>query len=129
MSLPAVLDASAILALLLEEPGANNLPDDVMIRSAISTVNLAEVQSRLITRGYDPDAAWEDTLSLVMNVVPFSEEAARIAGDLITKTKPYDLSLGDRSCLALAIALKGEVDTTDRSWKKLKLGIPINVIR
>ena len=129
MSPRAVLDASAILVLLLDEPGADKMTDDVMIRSVISTINLAEVQSKLVSRGYDSQAAWEDALSLVIDVEPFSQEMARIAGDLITKTKPYGLSLGDRSCLALAISLKGEVYTTDRRWKTLKLGIPIHVIR
>lgn len=129
MSLQAVLDASAILAIVFEEPGADKLTVEILKDAVISAVNLAEVQSKLVTKGYHPDAAWDDALSLVMEVVPFSQETARIAGDLISQTKPYGLSLGDRSCLALAIALKGEVYTTERSWKKLKLGIPIHVIR
>ena len=59
----------------------------------------------------------------------FTSEHARIAGDLIIKTESRGLSLGDRSCLALAIALKAPVYTTEQSWKHLKLGIPIHVIR
>jgi PIN domain nuclease of toxin-antitoxin system len=48
---------------------------------------------------------------------------------LITTTEKYGLSLGDRSCLALAIALKAPVYTTEQSWRNLKLGVPIHVIR
>jgi PIN domain nuclease of toxin-antitoxin system len=129
MTLRAVLDASAILVLLLNEPGADQLTDDVLIRSVACTVNLAEVQSKLVSRGYDPQEAWEDALSLVVDVIPFSQQMARIAGDLVKETKPSGLSLGDRACLALAISLKGEVYTAERSWNALQLGIPIHEIR
>jgi PIN domain nuclease of toxin-antitoxin system len=37
--------------------------------------------------------------------------------------------LGDRACLALGLALKAPVYTADRSWRKLKLNVPIHVIR
>lgn len=56
-------------------------------------------------------------------------EHAKIAGSLIAATEKYGLSLGDRSCLALAISLKAPVYTTEQIWKNLKLGIPIHVIR
>jgi PIN domain nuclease of toxin-antitoxin system len=68
-------------------------------------------------------------LSTVSAVEPFSDEQARIAGDLIAKTEKLGLSLGDRSCLALAIVLKAPVYTTEQVWKNLKLGVPIHVIR
>jgi PIN domain nuclease of toxin-antitoxin system len=124
-----VLDASAILAVIFQERGAEKLTDDLMDDAVISTVNLAEVQSKLLKKGYDPEEAWEDTLSLVTSAEPYTSEQARIAGDLITKTEKYGLSLGDRSCLALAIALKAPVYTTEQLWKNLKVGIPIHVIR
>jgi PIN domain nuclease of toxin-antitoxin system len=59
----------------------------------------------------------------------FDEQQARIAGDLVAQTRPIGLSLGDRACLALGIALKLPVYTAEKSWKKLKLGVPIHVIR
>jgi PIN domain nuclease of toxin-antitoxin system len=124
-----VLDASAILALVQHEPGEEKLTDEVMGNVVASTVNLAEVQSKLVKNGYGTDQAWADALELVTAAEPFTSEQARIAGDLIAKTEKYGLSLGDRSCLALAIALKAEVYTTERLWKNLKLGIPIHVIR
>jgi len=124
-----VLDASAVLALLLQEPGAEKLTDEVLENAVASTVNLAEVQSKLVKRGYDPDAAWEDVLDQVTAAEPYTSEQAKIAGTLIQKTDKFGLSLGDRSCLALALALNAEVYTTEKLWKNLKLGIPIHVIR
>jgi PIN domain nuclease of toxin-antitoxin system len=62
-------------------------------------------------------------------VEPYTSEQAKTAGDLIATTAKYGLSLGDRSCLALAIALKAPVYTTEQSWRNLKLGVPIHVIR
>jgi PIN domain nuclease of toxin-antitoxin system len=70
-----------------------------------------------------------DTLQLVAVVAPFTSEQARIAGDLIAITQKHGLSLGDRSCLALAISLKAPVYTTEQVWRGLKLGVPIHVIR
>ena len=124
----AVLDASAILAIIFDEPGAEKLTDEVLDKAVASTVNLAEVQSKLINKGFPPDEAWEDSLALV-KAEHFTPEQAKTAGTLIRTTQPLDLSLGDRSCLALAIALQADVYTTEKSWKNLKLGVPIHVIR
>ena len=124
-----VLDASAILAILFQERGGEKLTVEILEDSVISTVNLAEVQLKLIKKGYVPEEAWEDALSLVNSVEPYTSVHARIAGDLITTTEKYGLSLGDRSCLALAIALKAPVYTTEQAWKNLKVGVPIHVIR
>jgi ribonuclease VapC len=124
-----VFDASAMLALLHHERGAEMLTSDILERSVASAVNLAEVQSKLVKNGGDPGIAWRDAVASVNSVEPFTREHARIAGDLITTTEKYGLSLGDRSCLALAIALNAPVYTTEQIWKDLKVGIPIHVIR
>jgi PIN domain nuclease of toxin-antitoxin system len=124
-----VLDASAILALIQHERGAEKLTVEILKDAVISTVNLAEVQSKLVKKGYIPEEAWEDAISLVTAAVPFTSEQAKIAGSLIAKTEKYGLSLGDRSCLALAIALKAPVYTTEQVWRNLKMGVPIHVIR
>ncbi len=124
-----VLDASAILAIVFQERGGEKLTAEILKDAVISTVNLAEVQSKLIKKGYQPEEAWEDAFSLINSAEPFTSEQARIAGDLITTTEKYGLSLGDRSCLALAIALKAPVYTTEQTWRNLKLGVPIHVIR
>jgi PIN domain nuclease of toxin-antitoxin system len=124
-----VLDASAILAIIFQERGNERLTDEIMDSAVASTVNLAEVQSKLLQKGFDPDEAWEDIQSLVPAAVPFTNEQAKIAGTLIAKTKRFGLSVGDRSCLALAITLKAPVYTAEQVWTNLKVGIPIHVIR
>ena len=125
----AVFDASAMLALIQGERGADRLTDEILDRSVASTVNLAEVQSKLVKASNDPDRAWEAVLSAVTAIVPYSSEQAKIAGSLVAMTQPFGLSLGDRSCLALAIELNAEVYTTEKLWKNLKIDVPIHVIR
>jgi len=124
-----VLDASAMLAVLNHEPGSEKLTLEMLSHSAGSTVTLAEVHTKLVSRGGDPDEAWEDALSAVHDPVPFTAEQARIAGNLVTQTRARGLSLGDRACLALGTALRAPVYTTDKSWKNLKIGVRIHVIR
>lgn len=124
-----VLDASAMLAVLNQEPGSEKLTPEMLGNAAGSTVNLAEAHAILVSRGGDPDEAWEDALSGIHESVPFSEEQARIAGGLVAQTRSLGLSLGDRACLALALALNAPVYTADRSWKNLKLPIRVHVLR
>jgi ribonuclease VapC len=124
-----VFDASAILAVIFREPGAEKLTDEMLETAIASTVNLAEVQTKLIQKGYDPDEAWEDALMLKKPPEAFTAEQAKIAGTLVSQTQSRGLSLGDRSCLALAISLKAPVYTTEKIWKDLKVGVPIHVIR
>jgi ribonuclease VapC len=124
-----VLDASAVLAIVHQEPGSERLTPKLLTESAISTVNLAEVQSKLVLSGWNTDEAWLDATSPVSEIVPFTASNARTAASLITETRPLGLSLGDRACLALALEIKAPVYTADRSWKKLKLGIRIHVVR
>jgi PIN domain nuclease of toxin-antitoxin system len=125
---PAVLDSSAILAVVFNETGGDVvLPH---LRGGIlSTVNLAEVHTRLVLRGVGADFAWRRVVSFGFEISFFDDLQARLAGELVTQTRPYGLSLGDRACLALAIQRKGTVYTTDAAWKKLNLGIEVEVIR
>src|SRR5215469_1774101 len=106
-----------MLAVLNHEPGAEKLPPEVLTNATGSTVNLAEVHTKLVSWGGDPDEAWEDTLSAVHESIPFDEEQARIACGLVSQSKPLGLSLN------------ATVYTTDRSWKNLKGGVRIHVIR
>lgn len=124
-----VLDASALLALLNDEPGAETLTPQMLNTAAASTVNLAEVHTKLVQRGLSPGDAWDVTMSPIREAVAFTAEQARLAGSLVSETRPLGLSLGDRACLALGIALHAPVYTADKSWKKLRLGIRIHVIR
>ena len=124
-----VLDASALLALLNQEPGAEKLTPELLSGAVISTVNLAEVHGKLVGRGLRPDQAWEATMTSIGEAVPFEVDHAKLAGDLVAKTRLLGLSLGDRACLALGLALKLPIYTADRSWKKLKVGARIRFIR
>jgi ribonuclease VapC len=124
-----VLDASAILAVIGGEAGAEKLTADLLARAVCSTVNLAEVHAKLVSRGWTSDQAWEDETSPVREVLPFDEEQARIAGDMVIQTRHLGLSLGDRACLALGIALKVPVYTAEKAWKKVEVGVRIHVIR
>jgi PIN domain nuclease of toxin-antitoxin system len=124
-----VLDASAILALISGEAGSEQLTPELLATAVGSTVNLAEVQGKLVSRGWSSEEAWQDATSPIQEVIPFDEHHARAAGDLIAYTRTLGLSLGDRACLALSMSLMAPVYTAERTWKKLKLGIPIHVIR
>jgi PIN domain nuclease of toxin-antitoxin system len=124
-----VLDASVILAILFEERGAEKMTDEILASAVISSVNLAEVQSKLVKMGHPPEAAWADARLLETDPEPFTAAHAKIAGSLILQTESRGLSLGDRCCLALGIALQAPVYTTERVWKDLRVGVPIHVIR
>jgi ribonuclease VapC len=124
-----VLDASAILALLFSEPGGEVLTDELLDESAVSTVNLAEVQTALVRRGVSPADAWARAIIVAGEMVPFTQDQARVAGSLVTQTRTLGLSLGDRACLALALESKARIYTADKSWKKLKIGVEIRLIR
>jgi ribonuclease VapC len=125
----SVLDASAILALLFNEPGSEILTDELLAESAVSSVNLAEVQSAIVRRGVAGADAWKRAIAATGEIFPFTRDQARVAGDLVAETRVLGLSLGDRACLALALEVKAPVYTADRSWKKLKVGVQVHVIR
>ena len=125
----SVLDASVLLAILNREPGAETLTPELLSGATVSTVNLAEVHGKLVGRGVPPDDAWEAIVGLIREAVAFTPEHARLAGDLVAQTRPLGLSLGDRACLALGLSLKAPVYTADKSWKMVKVGASIHVIR
>lgn len=124
-----VLDASALMAVINSESGADELTPQIMSAATISTVNLAEVHGKLIQRGFSSDDAWAAANGVIHEAVAFTTEQAKTAGDLVIKTRSLGLSLGDRVCLALGIALRAPVYTADRSWKNINLGVRIHVIR
>jgi ribonuclease VapC len=124
-----VLDASAILVALNGEAGSEKLTPAIIDVAISSTVNLAEVHTKLVNHGMDPAEAWEAVLSSVHSAADFTATLAEMTGNLVSQTRPLGLSLGDRACLALGISLGAPVYTADKSWKHLKLPIRIHVIR
>jgi PIN domain nuclease of toxin-antitoxin system len=123
-----VLDASAVLATLQEEPGADEI-DARLSEACISAVNFSEVVGKLTERGTPADIALGILAALDLDVRPFDRAQAERAGVLRVATRERGLSLGDRACLALTEALARTAVTTDRAWAKLDLGIAIEVVR
>lgn len=124
----AILDASALLAHIRGEPGSEPVAE-IAVDAFMSTVNLAEVFSKLLERTLTAEQADEIIYRYGFGVVPFDERLARRVGELRPATKTLGLSLGDRACLALAQREGLPVVTTDRNWTKLTLGIEIKVVR
>jgi PIN domain nuclease of toxin-antitoxin system len=123
-----VLDASAILALLHREPGG-----DIVLRHAgnaiVSAVNLSEVGARLVDHGMTEEAIRLAIGSVGAEVVPFDENLAYVASLLRARTRSRGLSMGDRACLALAMATGLPALTGDRLWMTLDVGVDIRLIR
>jgi len=130
----AVLDASALLALLKGEPGAERVAEALEQGAYLSAVNLAEVLSRLADWGEDPAEAQArmaqvGLLGAAVEVLPFTGEDALEVARLRALTRAYGLSFGDRACLALARRLGLPALTAERAWAELGLGIPVEIIR
>ncbi len=116
----AVLDASALLALLQDEPGADSVAD-VLPSAVISSVNFAEVFGKLAEKGMPTERVRNTLGSLDLNVQPFERALACEAGALRPATRALGLSLGDRVCLALALHLRVPALTTDQTWQRLHI--------
>ena len=126
----AVLDASAVLALLFEETGADVVR--MRVRSAlISTVNLAEVLAKLVDKGVPIEEAARAVEMLGMEAVPLSIKQAQLSGTLRSVTRAAGLSLGDRACLALARDRGLPAVTAERRWPDVAkdAGVDVEVIR
>ncbi len=123
-----VLDASALLALLNSEPGSRVVEANLS-GAVVSAVNLSEVVSKLSDSGM-PDPEIRTAIeSLGLDIRPFDVAMAYAAGTLRPATRGLGLSLGDRACLALGISVSATVLTSDRRWKRLKVGVKIHAIR
>ncbi len=123
-----VLDASAVLAFLFREPGHEKVAESIG-KSYLSSVNLAEVIGRFVRDGHDERQVLQRLSRTWFEVVPFTSEHAAIAAGLLPKTHDLGLSLGDRACLALALAKKLPALTADRAWLEIDLGIEIVACR
>lgn len=128
MSSKVVLDASALLCLLNDEPGADKVID-VLTRSVMGTTNFAEVVSKLRERGLSLEEVREALGGLHLDVRPLSPSQAMTIGDLRPATQPLGLSLGDRACLALALDLNAELFTTNANLASADVGVSITDIR
>lgn len=113
-----VLDASAILAFLQAEEGAD-VVEALLPDAAVSANNLAEVVAKLVDRGVPEGDVRTIVASFDFTVHSVSADDALANGLLRGSTRNAGLSLGDHSCLALAQRLALPVLTTDRAWSQL----------
>lgn len=130
----SVLDASAFLAYLHGEPGADVVADAIAATACIGAANLAETLAKLADSGPTPrDAVTQLTeigiLDGLVQVEPVTAEDAVAIAELRAATRDAGLSLGDRACLALGARLGLPVVTADRAWAELELGVPVQTIR
>lgn len=123
-----VLDASALLALLLQEKGADRVLA-VIQDSHISSVNFCETMTRAIERGFSGAVVEAQIHRSEVTIIPFDARQAVVAADLRQATRHLGLSLGDRACLALAKTLGASVMTADRAWASIDVGVGVTVIR
>ncbi len=124
----SVLDASALLAFLNDEPGSATV-EAALPRAAVSAVNLSEAATVLVEHGADPVEVRALLEGLGLDVVPFDALLAYRAAALRPATRAFGLSLGDRACLALAGQLDVVALTADRSWGRIKIPVEIRLIR
>ena len=124
-----VLDASAVLAVVRGEPGADLIGRHVG-SATISAVNLQEVYKELLDQGLDAETASDTVAALDLEVMSHGEGDAMGSARLASATKRFGRGLGDRSCMALAIRLGVPALTTDRAWAKLDVaGLQVIVAR
>ena len=130
----AVLDASAVLAWLFDEAGADRVDRALLQGAVIHTVNWAEVLSKLAERGLDSEIVEQEltergVLGQTLSVDPGEPADARTVASLRPLTRAQGLSLGDRYCLTLGRRRGWPVLTADRSWQTLEVAVSVELIR
>jgi PIN domain nuclease of toxin-antitoxin system len=125
-----VFDASALLALLRDERGAERVAP-LLNEASMTTVNFGEIVQHYARHGV-AEADIHGVLDpLPVERVLFDEDLAYAAGMLLMATKSAGLSFGDRACLALARRLGVKAVTADRAWGTIaaSIGVEIEIIR
>lgn len=128
-----VLDASALIAYLHGEEGADLVANAVAETAVTSAANWAETLAKLAELGHSPSEIanglrQQGLLGGLLEIVALTDEDALLIGELRPPTRELGLSLGDRACIALALRLALPVLTADGSWTELEaVGIRVEV--
>lgn len=121
-----ILDASALLAWLQDEPGVE-VVEEALSAAAISSLNWSEVYQKSLVHGIDVNGLRSDLEAVGLVILPFDAEDAERAATLWKAGS--GLSLVDRACLALGVRYSVPVWTTDRAWAQAATGVDVRVIR
>jgi PIN domain nuclease of toxin-antitoxin system len=125
-----ILDTSALLALLFEEPGRDVVQAAITEGdTAMSAVNFAEVVGKLVHLGAPGKEALRGFRPLGIDVVDFDHAQAVEVGTLEPVLHRRNTSFADRACLALARMRKWPALTADRPWASLDIGVEVRLIR
>lgn len=124
----SVLDASALLALLFDEPG-RAVVNDALPGAAISAVNWSEVLQKGVAAGVELERQQSRLQLMGLLVYPFTAEDAALTASLWPRTRSAGLSLADRACLALGARLGVPVLTTDGAWAGIDVGVEVRLLR
>ncbi len=123
-----VLDASALLALLNNEPGADAVRG-VIVGASVSALNWSEVVQKALEQQVDTTLLRRSLDRLAVSVVPFGADDAEATARLWLRSGVQSLSLADRACLALAGRLGAVAVTADRAWSTVDAGVEVQGIR
>lgn len=123
-----VLDASAILAVIFDEPGGDRVAAHLP-GALVSTVNIAEVATRLLAFDMPQDTVETVIDTLQLSIQQFDTDQALVTAQLRTVTRSAGLSLGDRACLALSKVRQVETLTADTAWQTIDAGVDVTLIR
>ncbi len=123
-----LLDASALLALIRNEPGCERVKA-VLDDSGIHSFNFAEVVRKMIAKGM-PASELQTLLEELQLTVfeAFSRELAYAAARLAAQNLSLGLSLGDSVCMTVASGLGMAAVTADRRWSEVQ-GLDIELLQ
>ncbi len=124
------LDSSALLAVIGMEPGSGAVVELMSSgQPVMSTVNLAEVATKLIERGLTLAEIQGEIMGFEITFQPFDDGDALATANLRATTRSAGLSLGDRACIALAARLGTPVVTADQAWASVDLPVEVILVR